>query len=59
MKIQPKPLTVKHRPHVSAVAAVVAASTAPREQQVQRVYQQLVTSQDVHPDRAKRLLGMT
>ena len=58
MKIIPKPLTVKHRPNVSAVAAVLAASTAPRFQQVEKVYQQLVTSQDVHPDRAKRLLRL-
>jgi len=58
MKIIPKPLTIKPRPNTPAMVAVVSASTAPRSQQVGKAYQQLVTSQDVHPDRAKRLLGL-
>lgn len=58
MKITPKPLTVVHRPDVPAIAALVTDSKAPRAQVVERAYQQLVTRQDIHPDRAKHLLGL-
>lgn len=58
MKIITKPLTVKHRPDTPAVAAVVAATTAPRTKTARRAYDQLVTGQNVHPERAKSLLRM-
>jgi hypothetical protein len=39
------------------MATVIAASTAPKAKVTQRAYQQLVTRQDVAPERAKQLLG--
>jgi hypothetical protein len=39
------------------VAAVIPASTAPKAKVTQRAYQQLVTRQNVTPERAKQLLG--
>jgi hypothetical protein len=51
MKIQPRPLQ-------TSLAALVK-SPVPKELVTARSYEQLVTSQGVHPDRAKRLLGLT
>jgi len=60
MKILVKPLVLIDRPYidVSALEALVTYPKAPRETLVERAYQQLVTGQGVHPDRAKRLLGL-
>ena len=58
MKIIPKPLRVTHRPDTPAVAAVVAATTAPRTKTARRAYDQLVTVQNVSPERATSLLRM-
>lgn len=53
MKILPKPLTLVPRPGLQMSAfAVLVMKPVPKE----RAYQQLVTSQNVHPDRAKTLL---
>lgn len=49
MKIQPKPINVSVKP-------LVMPSPVPRNHVTARAYQQLVTSQNVHPDRAKQLL---
>jgi hypothetical protein len=51
MKIEPRP--------VQASLAKVVPSTVPKVQVTARSYEQLVTRQGVHPDRAKRLLGLT
>jgi hypothetical protein len=59
MKKIPKPVRLLNRPETPALRAVVETSKAPRERLVERSYQQLVTSQNVDPDRAKRLLGTT
>lgn len=47
-----KPLTLVERQHLSAFAVLVM-KPVPKV----RAYEQLVTSQNVHPDRAKALLG--
>ena len=59
MKIRPKPLRVTHRPDVPPLLeAIVTLTKAPREQTAQRAYHQLVTGQNVPPERAKTLLGI-
>jgi hypothetical protein len=54
MKIVPKPITT-HRG--GPAIKVIVESTVPRDVVTERAYQQLVTSQDVAPDRANQLLG--
>jgi hypothetical protein len=49
MKIVPKPMNVSVKP-------LVTPAPVPRNHVTTRAYQQLVTSQNVPPDRAKRLL---
>lgn len=58
MKITPKPIRSITRPETPAVRAVVAAPKAPRAQLVERSYSQLVTVQNIAPERAKELLGL-
>jgi hypothetical protein len=45
---------MKLKPISVSMKSVVAKPTAPKE----KAYQQLVTRQGVHPDRAKQLLGL-
>jgi len=59
MKITTKPIRSITRPETPAVRAVVASPKVPRAQLVERSYQQLVTVQNVHPERAKELLGLS
>lgn len=59
MKIIVKPITEIKRPNLPVMAAVVASTTASREEVTHRAYERLVTGQGVHADRAKRLLGIT
>ena len=61
MRIIPKPIKLIERPHVemSALEVLVTFPKVPKEQVTARAYQQLVTGQGVHPDRAKQLLGLS
>ena len=60
MRIIPKPIKLIERPHLkmSALEVLVTLPQIPKERVVARAYQQLVTGQGVHPDRAKQLLGL-
>lgn len=53
-----KPVTLINHPQTPALAAVVEATTASKDQLMARSYQQLVTSQGVAPERARQLLGL-
>jgi len=57
MKIVTKPIRLIDRPNLplNAFETLVAAH---KPQAKTRAYQQLVTSQGVHPDRAMALLGL-
>ena len=58
MKIITKPIRSITRPETPVIRAVVAASKAPRASLVERSYQQLVTVQNVDPERVTELLGL-
>lgn len=56
MKFTPKPF-LTHR-ETPAIRAIVTAPV-PREAVTRLSYHHLVTSQNVHPDRAKQILGLS
>jgi hypothetical protein len=59
--IRLKPVSFVHRPSLPEGVTplpFVLSATAPKEVVMARSYKQLVTSQGVHPERAKELLGL-